>query len=128
MRRKGAPRRTGPSQETRELVYKRDQYRCARCGKHAGNGPMSIQHRRARGMGGTRQPNTNSPSNLILLCGDGVQGCHGRIERNRAEARKTGYNVPQFVANPASIPVRYWDGRTYILNDDGSRTCLDSVK
>ena len=79
-------------------------------------------------MGGTHQPNTNSPSNLILLCGDGVQGCHGNIEHNRAEARKTGYNVPQFVANPASIPVRYWDSRTYILNDDGSRTCLDSAK
>lgn len=79
-------------------------------------------------MGGTCQPNTNSPSNLILLCGDGVQGCHGHIEHNREEARKTGYNIPQFVTNPASIPVKYWDGRTYILNDDGSRTCLDSAK
>lgn len=75
-------------------------------------------------MGGTRQPNTNSPSNLILLCGDGVQGCHGHIEHNREEARKTGYNIPQFVANPASIPVTYWDGRTYLLKDDGSRECL----
>jgi gp62 family protein len=124
MARKGSPRRTGPSQETRRVVYERDQYRCARCGRHAGNGPMSIQHRRARGMGGSKSPNTNSPSNLILLCGDGVRGCHGHIEQNRSEARKAGYNIPQFVDNPEAIPVQYWDGRTYLLKDDGSRECL----
>ena len=105
-------------------MYERDGYRCARCGRYAGSGPMSIQHRRARGMGGTRQPNTNSPSNLILLCGDGVRGCHGHIEQNRAEARKMGYNIPQFVANPETIPVQYWDGRTYLLKDDGGMECL----
>lgn len=75
-------------------------------------------------MGGTRQPNTNSPSNLILLCGDGVQGCHGHIEQNRASARIEGYNVPQFVANPESIPVKYWDGKSYKLNNDGTRTVV----
>lgn len=75
-------------------------------------------------MGGSKSPNTNSPSNLILLCGDGVRGCHGYIEQNRAEARRTGFNVPQFVANPESISVAYWDGRTYLLTDDGSRWCL----
>lgn len=75
-------------------------------------------------MGGSKDPNTNSPSNLILLCGDGVRGCHGYIEQNRAEARRGGYNVPQFVTNPESIPVNYWDGRTYRLNDDGTRTVV----
>lgn len=75
-------------------------------------------------MGGTRQPNTNSPSNLILLCGDGVRGCHGHVEQNRSEARKEGFNIPQFVVNPESIPVKYWDGRTYRLNDDGTRTAV----
>ena len=75
-------------------------------------------------MGGTRQSNTNSPSNLILLCGDGVRGCHGYIEQNRAEARRTGFNVPQFVANPETIPVQYWDGRTYLLKDNGGKECL----
>lgn len=75
-------------------------------------------------MGGSKAPNTNSPSNLILLCGDGVRGCHGHVEQNRSEARKEGFNVPQFVANPESIPVKYWDGRTYRLNDDGTRTAV----
>lgn len=75
-------------------------------------------------MGGSKAPNANSPSNLILLCGDGVRGCHGRIEQNRAEARLEGYNVPQFVTNPESIPVKYWDGRTYRLNNDGTLTVV----
>ena len=75
-------------------------------------------------MGGSKSPNTNSPSNLILLCGDGVRGCHGHIEQNRAEARLSGYNIPQFVTNPESIPVKYWDGRTYRLNNDGTRTVV----
>ena len=61
-------------------------------------------------MGGSKSPNTNSPSNLILLCGDGVRGCHGHIEQNRSEARKAGYNIPQFVDNPEAIPVQYWTG------------------
>lgn len=75
-------------------------------------------------MGGSKAPNTNSPSNLILLCGDGVRGCHGHIEQNRTEARLAGYNVPQFVTNPESIPVKYWDGGTYRLNNDGTRTVV----
>ena len=35
-----------------------------------------------------------------------------------------GYNIPQFVANPETIPVQYWDGRTYLLKDDGGMECL----
>lgn len=79
-------------------------------------------------MGGTRQPNTNSPANLILLCGDGVRGCHGHVEQNRAEARKSGYNISQFVANPATVPVTYWDGGMYRLDDQGGRECLASAR
>jgi hypothetical protein len=89
---------------------------------------MSIQHRRARGMGGSKAPNTNKPSNLILLCGDGVRGCHGYIEQNRTEARRGGYNVPQFVTAPETIPVRYWDGYLYRLDDEGGKECLGSKK
>lgn len=41
---------------------------------------VSIQHRRARGMGGTDLPDTNTLGNLLLICGTGVSGCHGWIE------------------------------------------------
>lgn len=121
-RRKGSPRKTGPSQETREAVYERDQYRCARCGRHIATYAASIQHRKPRGMGGTKDPSINSPANLILLCGDGVRGCHGYIEQHREEAKQDGYGVAWW-EDPATIPVRYWDGNTYTLTNGGERTC-----
>lgn len=121
-RRKGSPRKTGPSQETREAVYERDQYRCARCGRHIATYAASIQHRKPRGMGGTKDPSINSPANLILLCGDGVRGCHGYIEQHREEAKQDGYGVAWW-EDPAAVPVRYWDGNTYTLTNEGERTC-----
>lgn len=126
-RRKGSPRKTGPSQETREAVFERDQYRCARCGRHIATYAASIQHRKPRGMGGTKDPSINSPANLILLCGDGVRGCHGHIEQHREEAKQDGYGVAWW-EDPTIIPVKYWDGRTYKLDNKGGRECLDSTR
>ena len=40
-------------------------WRCARCGKDVTYVQSSIQHRKARGMGGTNDPSINSPANLI---------------------------------------------------------------
>jgi hypothetical protein len=51
---------------------------------------ISIQHRRAQGMGGTSLTETNDLANLLLLCGTGITGCHGWVEvgeRGAAEAR-----------------------------------------
>lgn len=116
------PRRyTGPSRQVRERVLARDGYRCARCGKHIGAGPSSIQHRKARGMGGTTDPAINSPANLIVLCGDGVRGCHGWVESHREEARAAGWSVPQW-GDPTTVPVTYWDGK-YNLDREGDRLC-----
>ena len=103
----------------RQLVLERDGYRCARCGRHIHNGPYSLQHRKARGMGGTKDPAINSPANLVTLCGDGVRGCHGLIEANREEAREKGFTVRQ-TQDPSTVPVHCWDG-TYYFNQDGGR-------
>ena len=43
------------------LVYNRDGWRCARCGKDITYIQSSIQHRKARGMGGTKDEEINSP-------------------------------------------------------------------
>lgn len=51
-------------------------------------GAMSIQHRRAQGMGGTSLEEANSLANLLLLCGDGVRGCHGWTEVGEREAAR----------------------------------------
>jgi hypothetical protein len=52
----------------------------------------SIQHRRARGRGGTRRPDANSPQNLIALCGSAA-GCNGHVESEREEARANGWAI-----------------------------------
>lgn len=42
-------------------------------------------------MGGTDRPDTNLPSNLLLLC----PPCHEAIESRRGEALAAGWLVPQ---------------------------------
>ena len=114
-------RRTGPNQATRLLVANRDHWRCVRCGCDLSDGSGNLQHRRARGMGGTRRSDVNAPHNLILLCGSGTTGCHGHVETHREEARRAGWAVPQS-ADPGDVPVTYPDGRLYLLAADGGRT------
>lgn len=100
-------RPTGPTPVTVLQVLRRDGYACVRCGADA-TGPRgetwSIQHRRPRGMGGTRRPYTNQPQNLIVLCGSGTTGCHGDVESHRADAIANGWLLPQS-ADPAAEPV-----------------------
>src|SRR5215475_530537 len=116
-------RDTGPDRKTRAAVIIRDGYRCARCGQACGPGtsaPYSIQHRKARGVGGG-----NEMSNLILLCGTGTTGCHGQCELRRGAEAWGGYWLPSYV-DPRSYPVLYFDaaddegGWFRYLHDDGS--------
>ena len=89
-------RNTGPDFDTVMAVLHRDGYRCVRCGTpiEGDRGVhWSLHHRAPRGMGGTRRPEVNSPSNLIPLCGSGVTGCHGFVESHRAEALDAGWLV-----------------------------------
>lgn len=99
---------TGPDAATVALVVERDRGCCARCGQHVAGGvrglDFSIQHRRARGAGGTRREDTNSPAALILLCGSATTGCHLHVESHRVEAREFGWAVRQS-DDPASMPV-----------------------
>ena len=55
-------------------------------------------------MGGTRRPGTNSPANLLLLCGTGTSGCHGRVETYRQAARQLGWLLQQD-DDPSTVPV-----------------------
>lgn len=123
IRRKGRPRRTGPSTETREAVFRRDGDRCVRCGMFVRTWGASIQHRKPRGMGGTKDPSINSAANLIVLCGDGVRGCHGWVESHRDEAHAAGWSLPWW-EDPTAVPVTYWDGRKYTLSSEGDRNAV----
>lgn len=97
---------TGPSVATRALVWARDQGECQWCGEPVESWqPHSLQHRRARGMGGTSRVESNEPGNLVLVHGTGSTGCHADMESRRDLARSRGFNVYQ-QHQPADIPIR----------------------
>lgn len=113
--RQEADRVSGFSADVREIIYMRDRMKCARCGMRT----TQIQHRRARGMGGTKRAETNEPANGILLCGSATQGCHGWVETHRAEGLANGWIVPQS-QEPSTVPVLYL-GDWYMLDNMGVR-------
>ena len=112
-------RNTGPTLKTRLIVLNRDRWACARCGAPAGpaTGTYSIQHRKARGVGGD-----NSLPNLLLLCGSATTGCHGEVEGRDPHDLARGYRLESW-QDPAAEPVMYSDGGsgfTAWLLPDGS--------
>lgn len=107
----------------REIVQQRDAGRCQKCGQHVDSLPYggSQHHRRARGMGGVRNNRLDVPSNLVTLCGNGTQGCHGWIEHHRQDATRDGWLISKLsVDDPESIPLLTYQGWVYLL-DGGSR-------
>lgn len=107
------------------LIWIRDQGSCAMCGRallatRRGlpdyEGGWSVQHREARGKGGAPRkhgrdvrPWLTRASNGVLMCGDGVTGCHGDVEtRNRAGGFALGFVVSAIgVRRPASVPIKH---------------------
>ncbi|AER47964.1 HNH endonuclease [Mycobacterium phage Courthouse] len=101
---------TGFLPAIRKLIIDREGGLCARCMAPG----AEIHHRRPRGMGGSKDPLTNSPANGILLCG----GCHRWAESNREKAFEGGWLVRQG-KNPAEAPIHY-RGEWKLLGIDGS--------
>lgn len=119
-------RNTGPTRGTRRVVAERAGYCCEICGLLLHNGaewvePHSFHHRRPRGAGGSRDAATNTPANLLLVCGTATSGCHLRIERDRRLAFTYGWLVMQRV-DPAIVPVWVWNRpeRAVLLTVDGT--------
>lgn len=79
-------------QRIRDAVLARDEWTCTYCGIPIDRLNYSLHHRRPRGMGGSRRLHTMA--NLVTLCGSGVDGCHGVVERDRPTSRRTGWLVP----------------------------------
>lgn len=115
---------TGPDRATRLAVLERDSWRCVACGIPVRGRPHSLQHRLARRMGGTRGPVTNSPVNLILLCGSATSpgGCHLRCEQRDPAMHAAGCWLESW-QNPAAEPVLvagYGSGALVWLTPDGA--------
>lgn len=85
----------------RQRVLERDEYLCRRCWVSIYGRTYSIHHRRLRSRGGD-----NTLANLVTLCGNGTQGCHGWIHANPRMASRLGWIVSTW-ANPANVPIRY---------------------
>lgn len=109
----------GISTKVRALVLQRAEGRCERCGVNLDGFFYSIQHRRARGMGGSSRPETNEASNLVALCGSATTpgGCHQWAESHPEAAAVEGLRIRQG-DTPAAIRVRTHLGWFY-LDDEG---------
>lgn len=119
------PRDTSPSAKVVALVFQRDEGRCFRCGlpvRFADRGVgWSTQHRRAKGMGGSRRPDTNQPQNLIVLCGSATSpnGCHLRVESRLPADDGMGWSIKQG-QDPLRMPVAHWRDGLVWLTDSGA--------
>lgn len=114
---------TGPDRQTRQVVLERDNWQCACCGD-----PIdlpkgySLQHRVARGAGGSSNPDLNSPANLITLCGSATSpdGCHQLAESRSKVMQRAGYWLTRD-QDPATTPVFHiLLGGYALLGVDGS--------
>lgn len=106
-------RNTNPTARIRSIVRTRSGGICERCG---GYQAVQQHHRRPRGMGGSRRPDTNTPSNLLDLCAH----CHREVEADRIDSYVDGWLVRQ-ADLPIDIPVRY-RGELVLLDDCGGMT------
>lgn len=116
---------TRPTSSTLRTVWARDLSRCFRCMVilHHGRGGYSVHHRKPRGMGGSKDPAINTAANLLLLCGSGVDGCHGWVETNREQAIDLGYLISRLSDRPPdTVPVKRWGVEWVLLDADGSLT------
>lgn len=104
---------TGFPPAVRDIVVNRSMESCEICG--AGR-VAEIHHRRPRGSGGSRDPETNRASNALGLCRD----CHRMCESYRRVAELMGWLVSQR-NRPSAEPVMYRGLRSF-LHDDGSVT------
>lgn len=93
----------------RKDVLRRDCWECQRCGRPVYGIRPAIQHRRPRGMGGSKLLHTMA--NLVLLCGwaDDPDTCTHWVERqDRPGATRDGWLVPMGMT-PEEWPVLRFD-------------------
>lgn len=110
-----------PSKKVRLAVYERDEHRCAACGVYS---PLSFQHRRAVGMGGS--PTPPLPADGLTLC----MVCNADCEAGRQkDALYNGWKVPRWVDDPSRVPVWYFARGWFRLEgDDRKRIGFDEAR
>ena len=109
---------TGFSAGVRHTILARSEGYCEVMAAGCTLMATDIHHRRPRGMGSTKRPETNYASNGLNCC----RPCHLRCESMRSWARDHGFLLGQS-DDPASTPVWWrcnWAGgrKVAILLDD----------
>ena len=110
-------RATGPTPDVVDAVYERAGHSCEICTVAVGDRrglDHHLHHRRPRALGGSKRPDTNLPSNLLLLC----PACHRDVESHRALAQSMGWLVPQ-IGVPSAVAVLIQRDRWTYLTASG---------
>jgi hypothetical protein len=118
-------RDTGPTEDTKTMLWQRAGGRCELCRRDLTSGfPFSRHHRRPRQMGGSTVPWVNDITNLLLLCGTATTpgGCHTTVESDRARAYDAGWLIRATSDYlPAEVPVllhpRIGERPVYLTSD-----------
>lgn len=105
----------------RAQVFERDAQRCLAAGVFGFcGGPLTLQHRVGRGMGGSAQYDT--PAHLITFC-----SIHNELQTANATfatiCQSRGWSVPRWAAERVSIsviPCHYPAVGWHLLFDDGT--------
>lgn len=95
--------------KAREVVRKRQNGQCARCGVLYSD----LHHRQRRREGG------HGYENLVGLCRDD----HSWVHKNPAAARRDGYIVPIHVSDIASVPIKSFMGAVVFTEEGGIEFC-----
>lgn len=119
---KRSHRSTGPTSDVVEAILERAGYSCEGCGSMLGDRrgeDWSVQHRVARGMGGTRLPWVNRPSALLILCGSATtpDSCHLFAESQIGPAVAAGWRI-QHRADPLYVPALVQHGSRWVYLTD----------
>jgi 5-methylcytosine-specific restriction endonuclease McrA len=112
-----------PSEGTKELCYRRDDWSCVRCGASLFSVSGSLHHRKPRSI--AHRGEMHQASNLILLCGSGTTGCHGWVHAHPKEARKHGWILRSW-DTPREAPVETMRG-LMLLDDHGGMEEVPNV-
>lgn len=109
--------------KTRDALRERAHDCCEICGVWGAN---NAHHRRNQSQGGP-----DILSNLLLLCGSGTTGCHGRIGREPAIAGWLGWTITD-TTPPDCVRVLRFDLVTgergfALLDDDGGIEYLEAA-
>lgn len=124
------PRKPEPSPSSsqipsaiRSAVVKRDGFSCQRCGRNLFDTiRYGLQHRRPRGMGGSKRLHTMT--NLVVLCGwaDDPGTCTNWVEReDRPGATRDGWLVSNGVT-PEEWPVLRFGKSWELPGDEWAKT------